>query len=74
MKIKENSAESFIGNKIDSRSQLIKEQDKEHQSLIQVDRKKDEVIITCFIKHKFQELLLRQSEPCSKFGKYPNSR
>ena len=74
MKIKENSVESFIGNKIDSRSQLIKEQDKEHQSLIQVDRKKDEVIITCFIKHKFQELLLRQSEPCSKFGKYPNSR
>ena len=74
MKNKENSVESFIGNKTVSRSQLIKEQDKVHQSLVQIDRKKDEVIIICFIKCKFQEMLIRQSDPCFKFAKYPNSR
>ena len=74
MKIKENSVESFNGNKIDSRSQLIKKQDKEHQSLLQVDEKKDEIIIIRFIEDKFEELLLWQEDPCFNFGNYQNSQ
>ena len=69
LKNRGNSVESFIGNKTNSRSQLIKEQDEEYRSSLQVDQKKDEVIIICFIKYKSQELLLRQSDPSYKFAK-----
>ena len=62
LKNRENSVESFIGNKVSSSNLLMKKQDKAYQSSLQADRKKYEVIIICFIRYKSQELLLRESD------------